>query len=290
MKILILGSNGQLGKSLQKIFHNNYEIWFSSKKEIDISKFKDTEKSILSFKPNLIINASAYTAVDNAEKNPEQAFLINHESVKNLSKICFKINCLLIHISTDYVFDGKSNIPYLENDITNPMSIYGKSKLFGENSIIESGCKYIIIRTAWVFSEYGSNFLKTMLKLSKNKSLKIVDDQIGCPTYVHDLAKVIFTISNKYNTSRNYKEVYHFCGNEPVTWFEFAQMIFKIDSQDNDGSKNPELYKINSSELNYLAERPKYSILNAQKIYDEYGIVPTKLHIAIKNCIEKIDI
>jgi dTDP-4-dehydrorhamnose reductase len=290
MKILILGGNGQLGKSLQKIFGNNYEIWISSKKEIDISKFKDTEKSILSFKPNIIINASAYTAVDNAEKNPEKAFLVNHESVNNLSKICFKINCLLIHISTDYVFDGKSNKPYFEDDITNPMSIYGKSKLLGENSIIDSGCKYIIIRTAWLFSEYGSNFLKTMLKLSKNKSLKIVTDQIGCPTYVHDLAKVIFKISSKHDTSRNYKKVYHFCGNESVSWFDFAQTIFEINSRDDNQSKNLKLYKINSSELNYLAPRPKYSILNSQKIYDDYGVVPTKLHIAIQNCIEKIDL
>ena len=167
MKILVLGSKGQLGRCLSYQLNNtNYQVEYTSREEIDIANFEETKKQILKISPHLIINATAYTAVDRAEEDQKNADLINHLAVKNIANICIQQDCWLIHVSTDYVFDGSNKIPYREDDKTNPQGVYGETKLNGELAIQASGCKHIIIRTAWVFSEYGNNFLKTILRLS----------------------------------------------------------------------------------------------------------------------------
>ena len=166
MKILVLGSNGQLGRCLADQFSGtDYETIFTSRADIDIADLSGAKDKITKLRPDLIINASAYTAVDKAEQDRDMAYLINHEAVANIAQICAELGCGLIHVSTDYVFDGTATQPYKEADATNPQGVYGDSKLQGELAIQASGCQHLIIRTAWVFSEYGNNFLKTMLRL-----------------------------------------------------------------------------------------------------------------------------
>ena len=193
MKILVLGCKGQLGRCLNDQLKNtHHEVIYTSREQIDIANFEQTKNQILKNSPDIIINATAYTAVDKAEEDQKNAKLINHLAVKNIAHICNQQGCWLIHVSTDYVFDGKAKIPYKEVDETNPQGVYGETKLKGELAIRSSGCKHIIIRTAWVFSEYGNNFLKTMLRLGAERDeLSIVGDQVGCPTYAQDIAKAI---------------------------------------------------------------------------------------------------
>ena len=196
MKILVLGSKGQSGCCLvDQLSKTDYEVIYTSRSEIDIADMAGTNASIINLRPNLIINATGYTAVDKAEDDQYEAEKINHFAIANIANTCSEIGCWLVHISTDYVFDGLSNHPYVENAKTNPKSIYGTSKLNGELAIKTSGCQYLIIRTAWVYSEYGNNFLKTMLKLgADHDEICVVGDQIGCPTYAQDIAKAIVSI------------------------------------------------------------------------------------------------
>ena len=170
MKILLLGSKGQLGRCLNdQLKNSDHEVIYTSRKQIDIVDFEETKSKILEISPDIIINATAYTAVDKAEEDQETANLVNHLAVKNIAEICSQQSYWLIHVSTDYVFDGKANIPYKEDDKTNPKSVYRETKLKGELAIKASNCKYIIIRTSWVYSEYGNNFLKTMLNLGSER-------------------------------------------------------------------------------------------------------------------------
>jgi dTDP-4-dehydrorhamnose reductase len=177
---------------------------------------------------DIIINTAAYTNVDKAEDEKVKAELINNLAVRNLSQLCKDKNIALIHISTDYIFDGSSEIPYLETDVGNPISFYGKSKLDGELAITNSGCKFVILRTSWVYSEYGSNFVKTIVRLCKDQDkISIIDDQIGCPTYAQDIAKAIINITHFILKDICKWGIYNYCGNTPLTWYQFAQMILK---------------------------------------------------------------
>ena len=291
MKILVIGCNGQLGKSINDVVKNlPYEVILTSREKIDISNLEETRDKIKYYKQKIIINASAYTAVDNAEKFPQDSNLINNIAVENLAKVCNEVNGLLFHISTDYVFDGFSQIAYTEDCKTKPESEYGKSKLMGEIAIQKSNCNYIILRTSWVFSEYGSNFLKTMLKLSITKEeISIVKDQVGCPTYAKDIALLIFHIISELDGEINIKKLYHFSGNEKLSWFNFAKLIFKIQGELNSSFKSPKLIPVDSSELNFLAKRPLFSVLDTSKLSKEYHFKPMLLDNAIKQCIEKIN-
>lgn len=281
MKILVIGSKGQLGMCLYEQLRGSYhQIKFSSKEQIDISNFELTKKKIFDFLPEVIINLAAYTSVDQAEKEPDKAFLNNHHAVKNIARVCNITNSWLIHLSTDYVFDGLSKKPYKEDDHTNPKSTYGLSKLKGEMSIAASGCKHIIIRTSWVYSEYGNNFLKTMLNLGqKNDELSIICDQVGCPTYGQDIANAIIKIISKIKTLEK-SGIYHFSGNKSCSWFEFAKLIFYFANINNIKSPNS-LRKINTDEYQALAERPAFSVLDCTKIQDDFGI-------ALSNCEDGI--
>ena len=229
MKILVLGCSGQLGRCLNdQLGNSGYDVVFTSREQINIANFDKTKNKILNISPNIVINASAYTAVDRAEEEQEMAELLNHYAVANIAKICNLLNIWLIHISTDYVFDGYSKYPYKENDQTNPQSVYGNTKLKGELAIQSSGCKHIIIRTAWVFSGYGTNFLKTMLRLGAQRNeLSIVSDQIGCPTYAQDIAKSIVKIIPQLESHKD-NGLYHYCGDKPCSWYEFATNNFLL--------------------------------------------------------------
>jgi len=288
MKILVLGCNGQLGRCLNdQLTNTDHEVIYTSREQIDIADFELTKNKILEFSPNLIINATAYTAVDKAEEDHETADLINHLAVKNIADICNQLECWLIHVSTDYVFDGNSNVPYKEDDETNPQGVYGETKLKGELAVQASGCMHIIIRTAWVFSEYGNNFLKTILRLGAERDeLSIVGDQVGCPTYAQDIAKSIIATLPYLSIEKNIQGVYHYCGDEQCSWYDFAQVIFSEASQLN--HKIPHSVKpINTVDYSTIAVRPAYSVLDCSKIKSYFGINDSDWMLGVKIATKK---
>lgn len=290
MKVLVLGCKGQLGKCLyEELYNKGLHVTYTSRDQIDITNFEDTKVKITRLAPDVIINASAYTNVDNAENEEEIAYITNHLAVKNLAIISFKLGCWLIHFSTDYVFDGKSIKPYLEADKTNPLGVYGLSKNKGELAIQEVGCKYLILRVAWLFSEYNKNFLKTILYLGNVKDeLRIIGDQIGCPTYAHDLAKCTYTVLTQLFQKNIKSGIFHFCGDQPCSWYDFAQIIFQEAKLS--GFKIPSSVKsIRSSDYPTLASRPLYSVLGCNKIRKTFGVRASNWKLGIKYVLLKID-
>ena len=275
MKILVLGSKGQLGLCLaDNLVHTDHEVIYTCRVAIDIVEFNNTSERIREINPDVVINATAYTAVDKAESDENLAELVNHHAVSNIADICADLNCWLIHISTDYVFDGTATRPYIETDKTNPQCIYGVSKLNGELAIKSSGCKHLVIRTAWVFSEYGNNFMKTMLRLGTDSDkLSVVGDQTGCPTYAQDIAKVIVRMLARLG-DKDIIGTYHFCGNRECSWCEFAREIF--EKARNYGLCSPKIIEsITTSEYPTPAKRPSYSVLDNNKIHKVFGVLPS---------------
>ena len=289
MKILVIGAAGQLGRCIaDQLIGVNQEIILASRSEIDITDFYAARIKISHINPDVVINASAYTAVDRAESEPETADLINHLAVAHIANICAEIESVLIHMSTDYVFDGMASFPYKEDEQTNPKGVYGKTKLLGELAIMHSGCKYLIIRTAWVFSEYGDNFLKTMLRLgSQHETLRIIYNQIGCPTYAQDLAQVITCIINRFDLKNVKSGIYHYCGNKACSWFDFATLIF-LEAK-KEGYQTPKhIKKITLAEYGALSERPFYSVLDCSKIKTEFGILTSDWSKGIRSAIKAL--
>ena len=264
MKILILGANGQLGCCLRDQFEKSYhECIYASRSNIDIGELSEVEKKIGIVNPDIIINTAAYTSVDNAEDDWLSANLINNSAVGELAKVCFRANIFLIHISTDYVFDGTGSKPYIETDLTTPLGSYGKSKRLGEIAIENSGCEFIILRTSWLFSEYSNNFLTTMLRLVKNnKHLQVVGDQYGTPTYAQELAAGIVSLANQAASEIHESGIYHFCGEEQLSWYDFAVRIF--ERAERFSIVGPDtITKIASSEYPTRAKRPAFSALDS---------------------------
>ena len=264
MNILITGAGGQVGQELQKLLPQAHTLTHS---QLDIGDISAVRNAVQAFKPHAIINAAAYTAVDKAEEEVEKAYLINHIGAKNLAIASEEQNAILLHISTDYVFDGKKTEPYGETDASNPQSVYGKSKLLGEQAILEHCEKAMILRTAWVFGRYGKNFVKTMLGLGKTHShLRIVADQFGSPTEAQDIANALICMAKNPQFG-----IYHYSGMPYVSWFEFAQKIFQ--AAHNQGILHaPQLEAITSEEYPTQAKRPKNSRLNLEKINNAFGI------------------
>ena len=226
MRVLLTGAGGQLGLSIQDRVPKNWQLSALTSADLDITDPVQIDHVFKTFKPEIVINAAAFTAVDKAEEDEITARSVNALAVKNLAIKCEKTKAFLIHISTDYVFDGRSIMPYRETDILNPISIYGKTKAEGEQAIIRSGVSYAIIRTSWVFSEYGNNFLKTMMRLGKDReSLDIVDDQIGAP----DIRRGYCRCHYRHCHATKIKskcEIFHYCGDQITTWADFAKYIF----------------------------------------------------------------
>tara|TARA_B100000900_G_scaffold416256_1_gene450617 strand:+ start:2265 stop:3128 length:864 start_codon:yes stop_codon:yes gene_type:complete len=284
MIILVLGSSGQLGMCLKdQLDKKSDDIFYKEKSEINIEDFANTKKELLKLQPDIIVNAAAYTAVDLAEKNFDQANLINHLSVDNLAKIAKKINSTLIHVSTDYVFDGESSNPYKESARTNPKTVYGMTKLNGEKSIIRSKCKHVIIRTSWLFSEYNNNFFKTMLNLAKkNKEITVVSDQYGTPTYAQDLAKAIKKIIYKISINHEVHGIFHYGGNSTCSWSDFASEIFK------QSLLNTSVKPISTEEFKTHAIRPVNSSLDSNKLFMSYDIMSSNWKKGISQALKKI--
>ena len=280
MKILITGANGLLGHELASVL-KDHSLILLSHSQLDISNSDSVNKEIDSHSPDIIINSAAYTQVDLCESNYDLAFSSNATGPKNLAIKCKQLNIPLIHISTDYVFEGnqEKNSPLEETDKLGPKTVYGKTKLEGEKLVMENCDKYFILRTAWLYGE-GKNFVKTMIGLSKkNKELKVVNDQVGCPTYAKDLAKAIKEII--YKKSEKYG-IYHVTNKGEVSWYEFAKKIFEI--------KKIEI-KVNpctSEEFPRPAPRPHYSVLNNQK-WINAGFTPLRNYEeALKEYLETL--
>jgi len=283
MRILVTGKNGQLGRSIHKLVNtdtkidNNQssnEFIFVSREELDLSN----ESSISHYfdsndRFDVIINCAAYTAVDKAEEEQELANQVNHLAVKQLAEIANKQQTKLIHISTDYVFDGESDKPYIETDKTNPINVYGKTKLAGEKALqAVMPTNAIIIRASWVYSEYGNNFVSTMLRLGKERDeLNVVSDQIGSPTYATDLAGAILEIiDNKdYQDEEWSTEIYHYSNAGKISWYEFAKEIFKI------AKTNCKVNPITTQQYPTPAKRPKNTLMNKDKIIEKFGVKNT---------------
>lgn len=276
MKILLIGKNGQVGSELNQTLNNIGELISLDRTKIDLSNNQNIIDTIQEIKPNIIVNAAAYTAVDKAESNYELAYQINSIATQILAEESTKIKAKLIHISTDYVFDGNKNTPYLEQDNTNPISVYGETKLAGENAIIANHNNYIILRTAWVYGIFGKgNFVKTMLKLGQEREqLKVVIDQVGCPTYAYDIAKIIADLITLFKDKKNLAQIYHFTNSGAISWYDFAVTIFEEAKKLNYDLKIKEVIPITSDEYPTPAKRPAYSVLNNQKISKKLGYYP----------------
>ncbi len=281
--ILVTGSKGQLGSEIKELSKSyNYNFFFTSKNELDISNKTDLENFIFSNNINTIINCAAYTAVDKAQDDKENANIINHLAVKYLAEISKDKNIKLIHISTDYVFNGENYKPYTEEDITNPQGIYGKTKLDGENAMININPQNsIIIRTSWVYSFYGNNFVKTMLRLGKEKeSLGVIFDQIGSPTYAKDLACTILDILPKINTTK--VEVLNYSNEGVLSWYDFAKEIMKMAKLDC--KINP----IETFQYPTPAKRPHFSLLNKSKIKNMFDIEVPYWKDGLDDCLKRL--
>ncbi|TKY82338.1 dTDP-4-dehydrorhamnose reductase [Pectobacterium polonicum] len=263
MRILLTGANGQLGRCFQDRLPVGWEILATDSAELDITDLERVEEVVKNFQPDAIVNAAAYTAVDKAESEPELAAKINVIGPENLAIVASKQGIRLVHVSTDYVFDGNATEPYREDSTTNPLSVYGKTKLAGEQAVAKASPEAIIVRTAWVFSEYGNNFVKTMLRLAKERdTLSIVNDQRGCPTYAGDLAQAIISLLEK-NAEGG---IYHYCGDKEVSWYEFAKTIFEMAEQQGVIDKIPQVTEISTEHYPTPAHRPQYSSLSCEKI------------------------
>lgn len=261
MKILVTGSKGQLGIDLMASLTGRYDVCGYSRDEMDITDIDCTVKKVRELNPDIIINCGAYTKVDDCEKNVDLAYKVNGLGPRNLAVAALETNSRLLHISTDFVFDGKKNQPYIEFDNPNPLSVYGKSKLAGENMIREICPRHYILRTSWLYGKSGNNFVKTMLRLAETRdTIKVVDDQIGTPTYTMDLVRAIGMLiaTDAYGT-------YHATNNGQCSWNEFARRIFEISG------RNVEVLPISSEEFGSPAKRPKYSVLRNYMLEMQFG-------------------
>lgn len=266
MKVLLTGASGQLGRCVQDVFPKEWQLFAFNSQELDITSLEQVEVVFEDIKPDAVINAAAYTKVDQAESEADLAFRVNAAGVYHLALCSKKHGSRLIHISTDYVFDGTKREPYTEIDPINPINVYGQSKLAGENLALATHINTLILRTSWVFSEYGNNFLKTMLRIGKNNpELRIVSDQIGTPTYAGDIANAIIHLLKNHREERG---ILNISGKDICSWAEFAKLIFQVTSQATPQYPVPNVTEILTEEYPTAARRPLYSVLSRSRAID----------------------
>ena len=287
MNVLVTGSNGQLGSELRMLNDEflmlNYKCFFTTSEDLDITNHKEVKKYIIENSIDIIINCAAYTAVDKAEEDKVNADKINHLAVKNLASIAKDNSIKLIHISTDYVFNGENFKPYVEDDITSPNGVYGKTKLDGENAMISiNPLNSIIIRTSWVYSSFGANFVKTMLRLGKERdSLGVIFDQVGTPTYARDLAEALLQILNDESLMLHEKvEIYNYSNEGVLSWYDFAKEIMKM------AKIECQINPIETKEYPTPAKRPHYSLLNKSKIKEEFNLSIPYWKDSLNDCLQ----
>lgn len=286
MKILVTGSNGQVGSCLVKRLNQMPEIEFLAvdREQLDISNCEAVNKLVNEFKPDAIINAAAHTAVDKAEQEVELSYAINRDGPQYLAQAANTVGATILHISTDYVFAGDKVGEYVETDDVAPQGIYGKSKLAGELAVAAACPRHIIMRTAWVFSETGNNFVKTMLRLAQSRDeLGVVADQFGGPTYAGDIANALILMAKAVLKGNNNYGVYHFAGLPHVSWYQFACQIFKLAKAQKLFSKDMQVNAITSDQYPTPAKRPANSKLSCNKIEQSFGIKSSNWQVALNN-------
>lgn len=273
MRLAVTGKNGQVVSALQALAGPDLEIVALGRPELDLARPDTVFKALREAKPDVVVSAAAYTAVDKAESEPDIAFAVNRDGAKAVARAANDVGVPVIHISTDYVFDGTKATAYVENDPTGPASVYGRSKLEGEHAVSENTENYAILRTAWVYSEYGSNFVKTMLRLSESRdAINVVADQFGCPTSANDIAVAIVSIAKRLATdpSAHLRGVFHMSGTGETNWAGFAKQIFEFSAEN--GGKSMIVNDITTAQYPTPARRPANSRLDCSKLEEVYGI------------------
>jgi dTDP-4-dehydrorhamnose reductase len=285
--VLVTGANGQLGSELKALtgrLHLPFRFLFTDADELDITDRQQIVSYVNGSQIDYIVNCAAYTAVDKAEEDIEKTFAVNAKAVEHIARVAGEFGVKVIHISTDFVFDGKSSVPYNEKMTATPVSIYGKSKLKGEEALKEHAGDWIILRTSWLYSEYGSNFVKTMMRLmNEREQLTIVNDQRGTPTYAADLAEMILHMLQDAEENEWKSGVYHFSNTGETTWFGFAQEVSRLA-----GLERCELIPIKTEEYHSVAVRPAYSVLDLSKICHTFNVVIPPWEEALNRCIRKL--
>jgi dTDP-4-dehydrorhamnose reductase len=283
-KILVFGANGQVGRALVS-GAPRLTVGFN-RSSADICTDDAVRRKLRDHLPLAIVNAAAYTAVDRAELEPKEALRVNRDGAAVLAAVASLADVPFIHISTDYVFDGTKRTPYCEDDPVAPLGAYGLSKAEGERAVREICAKHVILRTSWVYSPYGTNFVRTMLRLAReSQELRIVDDQLGCPTAAADIASTILSIVERA-TAEDFSAwgTYHYCGRDPVTWYRFAGLIFEAAARY--GQKAPRLVQISTAQYPTPARRPAYSVLSTEKLKRTFDIAGSPLSESLGGCID----
>ena len=286
-KVLLIGAKGQVGQELQVTLPSLGEVISIGREELDLTNSEKIGQLIREIHPNYLVNASAYTAVDKAETEPDLAYSINATAPKIMAEAAEKIKAKFLHISTDYVFDGRKNTPYLETDLTNPLGVYGQSKLRGEEEIKTVNSQAIILRTAWVYGSYGkSNFVKTMLRLGKEREeLKVVVDQLGSPTWAKDIATAITQL---LINADNPAGIYNFTNSGVASWFDLTKAIFEEAKTSGIPLKIQRVIPITTAEYPTPAVRPAYSVLSGQKISQQLGYIPPYWRDSLKAMLNQL--
>jgi len=285
MNILITGANGQLGSEIRKRDdHNkNWHLVYCDLPELDITNKSQLEDIMKRESIGAIINCAAYTAVDKAETDPETAFAVNVTGAANLARLAAKSNLKLIHVSTDFVFDGKYYLPYVESDKPNPLNIYGKTKLKGEEAALSLCPGAIVIRTSWLYSAHGSNFVKTMQRLGRERSeLQVISDQVGTPTWAGDLAETILTMFADPETGKSKNGIFHYSNEGVASWYDFADEIMNLSNIDC------RIRPIETKDYPTPAARPAYSVLNKAKLKSTFSITIPHWKMSLRNCIREL--
>lgn len=290
MRVLVCGAAGQLGSELRLQQPDAIGLTALTAAQLDIGNAQQVAAVVREVQPQVIINAAAYTAVDKAEREPERAFAVNRDGVAHLAAAALEAGAILLHVSTDYVFPGDSSRPYLEDDLTGPAGVYGASKLAGEQAMLASGVRGMILRTSWVFSAWGSNFVKTMLRLGGERdSLAVVADQQGCPTSAASIAAALWQLVAQYQQQGELPwGIYHYCGTPACSWHAFAQEIFRQAREQGVLEKVPEVRAIASSEYPLPAQRPLWSVLDCSKLQQACGIAPADWRMELSRVLRQL--
>jgi dTDP-4-dehydrorhamnose reductase len=292
MRLFVIGGEGQVARSLREAASRSEDIifGFGTRPDLDLLQPGSIARALGDFRPDLVINPAAYTAVDRAESEPDLAFAVNRDGARAVAAAGADRNVPVIHLSTDYVFDGKKKEPYSENDCVGPQGVYGRSKLEGERAVAEANPKHIVLRTSWVYAPFGSNFVRTMLRLTAERDrLRVVDDQLGCPTYAPDIAAAIIAIARKWSGSdwhSKYAGVTHLAGPDVRTWRQFAQEI--VEGAADRGGRLIPVDPISTSDYPTPAKRPANSCLSSQRLQAIFGVRLPPLRSSLDDCLDRL--
>jgi dTDP-4-dehydrorhamnose reductase len=297
VKILLTGAAGQLGTELRPLLEKLGDVYSADLapkpgscthyQVLDLGDANALETALNRLQPDLVVNAAAFTAVDKAEEEPELCFRINAEAPGRIARWAKTNDCAVLHYSTDYVFNGESERPYTEADEPSPLNIYGESKLAGERAMLASGCEHLVIRTSWVYSAHGSNFVLSMLKLARQRlKLSVVGDQLGCPTWARNLARASVELvrGGLEPNAQGGGRIYHYCDADALSWFDFAGLVLECGVQTGLLESMPELTCVRTDEFPQRATRPKYSVLDTSQI-QRLGVSPASLHDSVRHCL-----